>query len=92
MQGEKTTASRDRAGTFYGVSSCGGDVKEGYETPFGDGFVGAFVKAIHLNAHYVNEHDILRLRQEFIDLDGGLQLEGDVSIIERYTKQLFKLF
>ena len=27
LQGEKTSASRDRAGTFYGVSSCGGDVK-----------------------------------------------------------------
>ena len=49
-------------------------------------------KVVHLNAHYVNEHDILWLRQEFIDLDGGLQLEGDVGIIERYTKQLFKLF
>ena len=35
-----------------------------------------------------NEHPDLM----FIDLDGGLQLEGDVSIIERYTKQLFKLF
>ena len=42
--------------------------------------------------HIFNEHDILCLRQEFIDLDGGLQLEGDVGIIERYTKQLFKLF
>ena len=49
-------------------------------------------KVVHLNAHYVNEHDILCLRQEFIDLDGGLQLEGDVGIIERYTKELFKLF
>ena len=49
-------------------------------------------KVVHLNAHYVNEHDILCLRQEFVDLDGGLQLEGDVGIIERYTKQLFKLF
>ena len=60
------------------MSSCGGDVKEGYETPVGDGFVGAFVKAIHLTG--LLKHT-LRLRQEFVDLDGGLQLEGDVGII-----------